>query len=233
MINRPSSQDYYQVLEVDYRASTEEIQSAYERAREVYGTESVVSSSILSADERREILRRVTDAYHTLIAEGSRRLYDESLAERSEELRQILSSHEAARSGSPLPAPMPTPASTPPPSPPESPEYLRLVAIPARLEPEPERFPVMLGVKEEATGSFLKGAREAAGVDLRSISEETKIGVTMLGYIEEERLDRLPVAIYLKNFVQQYARFLGLEEDRVARSYVARIRRLQSKSQGS
>ncbi len=230
MINRPSNQDYYQVLEVDYRASTGEIQSAYERARELYGTESVVSSSILSADERRESLRRVTDAYHTLIAQESRRLYDESLAERSEELRQILSSHQAARSGSPLAAPMSTPASTPLPP---TKEYPRLAAAATRSEREPERSPLMLGVKEEATGSFLKGAREAAGVDLRSISKETKIGVTMLGYIEAERLDRLPVAIYLKNFVQQYARFLGLEEDRVARSYLARIRRLKSKSEAS
>jgi cytoskeletal protein RodZ len=92
-----------------------------------------------------------------------------------------------------------------------------------------ERINVALGAKEEATGEFLRKAREASGVDLRSISHETKIGVTMLGYIEEERLDRLPVEVYLRNFVRQYARCLGLEDERIARSYVARIRRLQSK----
>ena len=54
--------------------------------------------------------------------------------------------------------------------------------------------------------------------------------MTMLGYIEEERLDRLPAEIYLENFVRQYALCLGLDEDRAARSYAARIRRLNSES---
>jgi curved DNA-binding protein CbpA len=223
MLDRPSDQNYYQVLEISERATTEEIQSAYERAREVYASDSVVSASILTPEERRQILERVTEAYHTLIAEESRRLYDQKLTRSTE---------PAPERPSPIP---PSPSPSPSPSVSDSSAapalaYPRLVEIPPRSEEEPmERFKIMLGVKEEATGAFLKKAREAAGVDLRSISQETKIGVTMLGYIEDERLDRLPAAVYLKNFVQQYARFLGLEDERVARSYMARIRRLQSR----
>ena len=65
-------------------------------------------------------------------------------------------------------------------------------------------------------------------MDLRTIAEETKIGVTMLHYIEEEQLERLPVPVYLKNFVSQYARCLGLQEKKVTRSFMARIERLRS-----
>jgi hypothetical protein len=231
MLERPSVQNHYEVLEISERASAEEIQRAYERAKEIYGSDSVVSSSILTPEERRQILERVTEAYHTLIAEESRRLYDRNLT-------------------APRPSPNPENGSTPAPpgtrvgyvagtSPSSSPAqaYPRLVELPpraanesaAQLDAPLERATIMLGVKEEATGEFLRKAREASGVDLRSISHETKIGVTMLGYIEEERLDRLPVEVYLRNFVRQYARCLGLEDERISRSYVARIRRLQSK----
>lgn len=225
MLDRPSDQNYYEVLEVDGSATTEEIQAAYERARDVYASESVVSAAILTPEERREILERVTEAYHTLVAEDSRRLYDQRLAGRTRSTTPQVSPGMATTSS-------PKPSISGAAAAPEM-AYPRLVEMPARSEELPERPKVTLGIKEEASGAFLKKAREAAGVDLRSISHETKIGVTMLGYIEEERLDRLPVEIYLKNFVRQYALFLGLDEERAARSYAARIRRLKSEKSES
>lgn len=246
MFERPSDQNHYQVLEIREGASPDEIQDAYERAKEIYASDSVVSSSILAPDERRQILERITEAYHTLIAEESRRLYDRSLAQGRDAggdpqngssgsgvSQPVQSSTDAeARRDSPTGSNEYVVGTSPLPSPTQT--YPRLVELHPRTtsDPEPptlERVKVTLGVKEEATGEFLKKAREAAGVDLRSISLETKIGVTMLEYIEQERLDRLPVEVYLRNFVRQYARCLGLEDERVARSYLARIRRLQSK----
>jgi cytoskeletal protein RodZ len=93
---------------------------------------------------------------------------------------------------------------------------------------EPRRNPLQLGLAEEASGDFLRRAREAVGLDLSTISDQTKIGCSMLEYIETERLDRLPAPVYLRNFTLQIARCLGLDEEKVSRSYLARIRRLQS-----
>jgi hypothetical protein len=90
------------------------------------------------------------------------------------------------------------------------------------------RSALQLGLTEEATGEFLRQAREALGLDLATISQETKIGCSMLEYIETERLERLPAPVYLKNFTLQIARCLGLDEEKVARTYLARIRRLQT-----
>ena len=89
----------------------------------------------------------------------------------------------------------------------------------------PRVCPIQLKPSEEASGEFLKKAREAMGLELATISEETKIGRSMLEYIENERLERLPAMVYLKNFTRQIADCLGLDEDRVATSYVERIRR--------
>lgn len=229
MLKKLADQDYYQVLEVDYRATPQQIKEAYERAKELYGADSLVSISILSEEERSRILHRIREAYNTLIAEESRRLYDERLLESSPRLRERL---EGASPPKEEPGPSPEhraepvePAagkSRPAPVRP----YPRLVAT---EESAPAtRSPLQLGIKDVATGEFLRRARESAGLDLRSISEETKIGVTMLSYIEDERVERLPAPVYLRNFVCQYARCLGLDEEKVARTYLARIRRLQS-----
>ena len=43
----------------------------------------------------------------------------------------------------------------------------------------------------------------------------TKIGVTMLQAIEEDRLDKLPQGLFVRAFVREYARFLGLDEQKV------------------
>jgi curved DNA-binding protein CbpA len=223
MFRRLTEQDFYEVLEVGYTASPEEIQTAYECAREIYSNDSLVSTSILSKDERRHILRRVTEAYQTLIAEDSRRLYDESLF--GEELPQetICDSSEPTHDGESKETKRPSEGSR---------SFPRLVkgAQPAPVLNEPlRRSQVQLGFKEEASGDFLRRARESAGQDLRSIAEETKIGVTMLCYIEEERLDRLPAPVYLKSFVAQYAHCLGLDSEKVVRTYLARIKRLSAK----
>jgi len=232
---RLSEQDFYQVLEVSYDASPEEIQSAYEDAREIYSREALVSVSILSEPERRRTYERIAEAYQTLIAEESRRLYDESLGiHRKSPSRSRLAAerHEAPLIlSSPL-NPLDTealnealndagalPLSAPAPAPPERP-----------APEEPRRSPLQLGLTEEATGEFLRLSREALGLDLATISEETKIGCSMLEYIESERLDRLPAPVYLKNFTLQIARCLGLDEEKVARTYLSRIRRLQTRA---
>lgn len=218
MFKRLSEQDHYQVLEVPYGATVEEIRNAYETAREIYQLDSLVSSSILSPEERRVVLERISDAYNTLVAEESRRLYDQKLAETSAEVRELL----AARAARPSPARSPAGNGTPlPPATASSPQAPRA--------PRPSHGPQpSLPPGEEATGRFLRRARESLGLDLRSIAEETKISSTMLAYIEEERVDRLPAAVYLRSFVAQYARCLGLEGERVASSYVTRVHRLKT-----
>jgi curved DNA-binding protein CbpA len=213
MFRRLSEQDYYQVLEVSYDASAAEIQSAFEEAREIYSREALVSVSILSELERRRIYERIAEAYQTLIVEESRRLYDES--------QGIL--HRSKSHGTPAPTRDDHPAAD------DSTAEKADGAPSMKAAPGgPRRSPLQLGLTEEASGEFLRRAREALGLDLSTISEETKIGCSMLEYIEAERIDRLPAPVYLRNFTLQIARCLGLDEEKVSRTYLARIRRLQS-----
>lgn len=73
------------------------------------------------------------------------------------------------------------------------------------------------------SGADLRRIREGRGVSLRHIAGITKIGVRFLEYIEEDRFALLPAAVYLRGFLQEYARSLGLDPRRVARAYMSRI----------
>jgi curved DNA-binding protein CbpA len=237
MFRRLQEQNHYQVLEVSYDASSDEIQSAYEVARDIYSHDALVSGSILSDHERRRTFDRIAEAYQTLIAEESRRLYDQRLGlshksshpvreavsvpePRERELEQDVNQHLDQHLD-------------------QLEETQELDQIEAEPEPDatavaveerPRVCPIQLKPAEEASGAFLKKAREAMGLELSTISEETKIGRSMLEYIETERLDRLPATVYLRNFTRQIARCLGLDEERVATSYLDRIRRRAANS---
>ena len=63
MFQRLNDQNHYQVLEISYQASADEIQSAYEVARDIYSHDALVSGSILSDHERRRTFDRIAEAY--------------------------------------------------------------------------------------------------------------------------------------------------------------------------
>jgi curved DNA-binding protein CbpA len=73
------------------------------------------------------------------------------------------------------------------------------------------------------TGAVLKRIREARGIALRDIAAQSKIGMRFLEYIEEDRLPYLPAPVYLRGFLQEYARVVGLDAAKVVASYMGRL----------
>jgi flagellar biosynthesis protein FlhG len=74
--------------------------------------------------------------------------------------------------------------------------------------------------KDIYRGKILKQIREKMGIDLKTISSETKINPKILEWIEEEALERLPALVYLKGFLRGYAQSLGLDPQKVMEEYV-------------
>jgi cytoskeleton protein RodZ len=64
-------------------------------------------------------------------------------------------------------------------------------------------------------GENLRREREMRGVSLEEISAATKISIRFLRAIENEELSKLPGGIFTRSFVRTYARYLGLDEERV------------------
>ena len=70
-----------------------------------------------------------------------------------------------------------------------------------------------------AFGENLRREREMRGVSLEEISSATKISIRFLEAIEREDFSKLPGGIFSRSFIRSYARYLGLDEERVVAEY--------------
>jgi transcriptional regulator with XRE-family HTH domain len=71
----------------------------------------------------------------------------------------------------------------------------------------------------ESPGKFLKKEREMRNIPLEEISKVTKIKEHHLKAIEEDRYELLPHALYVKGYLNVYARSLGLDPKGIVLQY--------------
>ncbi len=96
------------------------------------------------------------------------------------------------------------------------------------LPPAPEITP-----DTDFTGALLRAVRHSQGVRLEDVSARTKIGVSHLVAIEKDDFGVLPAAVYVRGFVTELAKALGLDATQVARTYVRRYRRYLEERSGA
>ncbi len=70
-----------------------------------------------------------------------------------------------------------------------------------------------------SVGAFLRRERERRGITLKTISEQTKVSVSLLEGLEADDLSRWPGGIFRRAFVRGYATSIGLEPDDVVRRF--------------
>lgn len=211
-----SLKNYYEVLEVNLSATSEEIYKAYTRAKNAYSGDSLALYSLLSQDEAEKILDLIEEAYTILSNPDKRRQYNSVRG-----IGQDQSQTNVAASSSP-----------------NSGEFAQ-VREPGEINKimakkrygleynEDSEFEKEIEQCEEFSGEFLKKIRGYKNVDLNRLAEMTKISKTHLQYIEEEDLPKMPAAVYIRGFVYQYAKCLKLNPDFVANSYLARLKKLR------
>ena len=73
----------------------------------------------------------------------------------------------------------------------------------------------------ESIGEQLEEARKRKGISLREAAEATKIRSDFLGNIEQNRFDFELPDIYKRGFLQNYARFLKLDTEKILNDYNA------------
>lgn len=193
------SDSHYELLEVPPTASFEDIRRANRRIRDIYGAESVAISGLYDPASLEAVHRRLDLAYTTLMDAAKRKEYD----------------LELFPEGVPMPIVSPDSAAG---------------AIPRATtrddSPAAGVRPPMpdVGPRTAFSGALLRQVREALGIELREIAERSKIGMAYLQAIEDERFAKLPAAVYVRGFLQEYARLLGLEPERVKDTYLERYR---------
>jgi cytoskeletal protein RodZ len=85
------------------------------------------------------------------------------------------------------------------------------------------------GAGEGSLGQQLRRAREARGVSLREVSEQTRITMRHLEAIEADDYKNLPGGIFNKSFIKAYAKQVGFDE-RIAVELYTRTAREQGDS---
>ncbi len=73
----------------------------------------------------------------------------------------------------------------------------------------------------ESFGTWLRRQREVREIDLREIADSSKVSMSYLRALEEDRFDVLPAPVFAKGFLRQYARYVGLDPEEVVNFYLA------------
>ena len=72
-------------------------------------------------------------------------------------------------------------------------------------------------------GPVLRRIRMSLGIELEEISSLSKVSEAYLRSIEANEYDQLPAAVYVRGFVKEFARSIGLDARIVADTYLARL----------
>jgi cytoskeleton protein RodZ len=66
-------------------------------------------------------------------------------------------------------------------------------------------------------GTYLRHKREERGIELKSISQKTKINLSLLEALEGNQFEKLPNKAYVMGFVKSYTKMIGIENNEAIR----------------
>jgi hypothetical protein len=192
--------NYYEMLDLKPDATLFEIRHAYNVALQLYQTDSLISYSFFSPEERKEILDLLENAYLTLISEKKRQDYDNELirlgilieAENKPTVKipvSIFDINRAQGKSGPI----------------------KNTALALRAKVIENQLIGEILSQEAVSGSDLQKIRNELAVPLEHIAQETKIRIDYLLGIEGDDIKALPAAVFLKGFIKAYLKCLCLE----------------------
>lgn len=209
--------NYYEVLEVKIDATPAQIEQAYLRAKNAYGSDSAALYSLMSKDECSSILQQIEEAYSVLGFPEKRREYDrlrgfnQPLNQNNELNKSRLHYEDFATNLG------------------ES-----KVSKISALKKFGLEFEENAAMEERIrdctnfTGPFLREIREYKNVSVERMSEMIRISKTHVRAIEEEDPSRLPADVYVRGYVFQYAKVLKLNSEAVAASFLLYFKQLKA-----
>jgi len=75
---------------------------------------------------------------------------------------------------------------------------------------------------EGLSGRVLEKIRTHLAIPLQEIASKTRINITYLQYIEQDNYKGLPVEVYLRSYLVQYAQAIGFDPKKIADGYLKR-----------
>lgn len=192
--------NYYEILELPTNAAQHEVTTAYDRAKRTYSGENPAIYTVFSDAEARELLGLIEEAYSVLGNKTLRSIYDQRLLSSQFSLDDLSYGSILGASKQYYPEPKPEQ---------RRPQYQK-----------DTEFEKEIMAQTQWDGAFLKRVREYKGLSIERISEKTKINPYYISSIEKMESKSLPASVFVRGYVSQIAKELGLNEKLVADSYL-------------
>jgi transcriptional regulator with XRE-family HTH domain len=210
-LEKLTEQNFYELLGIEFNASSFEINRAYKEMCQLYHEDSLASYSFFSREDREDILAKLEEAHATLINEEKRSQYDQILIDSGVFKEEMQSQDERKTLGLRSDSKHPT--------------NYTILEIRKELKATVSSNVMIQEIlnHDGLMGEDLKRIRDELGISLEAIAEMTKIRIVFLRAIEEEELDKVPSRMFLKSFLKAYAESIGLDAANVASRYLKRM----------
>ncbi len=199
--------NYYEVLEVSTSATQHDIVVAYEKAKRTYSSENPALFNVFSEQEATALRALIDEAFSVLGNQTYRNIYEKRVQAKTYTDHELsLTAIQKASENL----------------------YASRITIPTpeAVTAKEESFSVDSAFESEITeqaewnGLFLQKVREYKKVSLDALHEKTKVNPWYLKALENMDPANLPAPVFVRGYVVQMAKSLGLNDKTVADSYM-------------
>jgi curved DNA-binding protein CbpA len=199
-MNIGSRNNYYDILELSSGAAQHEVTQAYDRAKATYSGDNPAIYTIFSEQEARALLVLIEEAYAVLGNKNLRSIYDQRLLSGRFQASDL------------------------------SLDSILAASKQMTLEPRQEEkkaayskddsFEKEILTRDNWDGDFIKKVRDYKNIPVSKMSSITKVNTYYVTAIEKMDPESLPAPVFIRGYVVQIAKVLGLDEKKVADSYM-------------
>jgi hypothetical protein len=197
---------YYEILEITPYAEAYEVTSAYNKVKQIYSGLDPSIYTIFSETEAKELQRMIEEAYAVLGNRQLRSRYDLKVAKRDfkDESELSYASLVSEASGQ-ITSPITRQAGN------------------LKIKPELEE---KFKERTDWDGAALKEVREFKMLSLKDLHSITKVNSFYINGIENMNSSELPAEVFVRGYVHQISKALGLNDKVVVDSYMKKFKSL-------
>jgi curved DNA-binding protein CbpA len=205
--------NYYEILEVSTQATQHDILLAYQKAKLTYSHQNTAIQSAFSEEELEELKKLVEEAFLVLSNQNYRNIYEQRLNSKSYSESDI--TFNGIKDFTQDVSPTNTVEKLI-----QKHNSMSQKAESVELAQTDETFEQEIHRQTEWSGDFLKKVREYKKISIDKLQESTKVNPWYLKALETMDIQNLPASVFVRGYVIQMAKELGLNEKNVADSYM-------------